>query len=146
MILIIAYLIVKECKNNINNKQDLSIDSLLDSPHGFSLLHWFSFSLFLTGISALLLGHGHYTIDVLVGYWVTTRVWAMYHTLSNTSMLKTKDRNNALQTLWWWRVFIFMEGNVPGPLPQRYSLPVPACVVRGVGRIWWKFRSGRGVV
>ena len=73
---------------------------------------------------------------MLLGYWVTTRVWAMYHTLSNTSMLKTKDRHNALQTLWWWRVFIFMEGNVPGPLPQQYSFPVPEVVRRGVSRLW----------
>jgi len=118
MILIIAYLIVNQY-----------------SPYGFSLLHWFSYVLFLTGISALLLGRGHYSIDVLIGYWVTTRLWAMYHTLSNTSILKTKNRHNTLQTLWWWRVFIFLEGNVPGPIPQEYSLPVPSFVRRAANRI-----------
>ena len=117
--------------------------SSADSPKGFSLLHWFSFFLFLTGISALLLGRGHYSIDVLLGYWVTTRVWAMYHTLANNTMLKTIDRHNNLQTLWWWRVFIFLERNVPGPLPQQYSLPVPAWVRRGVGWIWWRVGEGR---
>eukprot|EP00092_Neocalanus_flemingeri_P013675 GFUD01014748.1.p1 GENE.GFUD01014748.1~~GFUD01014748.1.p1 ORF type:complete len:336 (-),score=120.53 GFUD01014748.1:44-1051(-) len=126
MVLIIAYLIVKQY-----------------SPDGFYLLHWFSYFLFLTGISALLLGHGHYSIDVLLGYWVTTRVWAMYHTLSNTSMLKTRDRNNTLQTLWWWRVFIFLEVNVPGPLPQQYSFPVPGFVRRGVSRLWLGSRFER---
>merc|ERR1712083_1196070 len=45
MVLIIAYLIVKEY-----------------SPQEFSLLHWFSFSLFLSGVSALLPGHGPCTI------------------------------------------------------------------------------------
>ena len=114
-----------------------------DSPQGFYLLHWFSIFLFLTGISALLLGRGHYSIDVLLGYWVTTRVWAMYHTLANHTMLKTMDRHNNLQTLWWWRVFIFLESNVPGPLPQQYSLPVPAWVTRGVGWIWLRVGGGR---
>jgi len=119
MVLIIAYLIVKEY-----------------SPQQFSLLHWFSFSLFLSGVAALLLGHGHYSIDVLLGYWVTTRTWAMYHTLANNTILKIRNNHNTLQTLWWWRVFIFLEGNVPGPLPPVYGVPVPGLVRRKAGRLW----------
>jgi len=119
MVLIIAYLIVKEY-----------------SPQEFSLLHWFSFSLFLSGVAALLLGHGHYSIDVLLGYWVTTRTWAMYHTLANNTTLKIRNNHNTLQTLWWWRVFIFLEGNVPGPLPPVYGVPVPGLLRRKAGRIW----------
>ena len=107
-----------------------------DSPQEFSLLHWFSFSLFLSGVSALLLGHGHYSIDVLLGYWVTTRTWAMYHTLANNTILKIRNNHNTLQTLWWWRVFIFLEGNVPGPLPHVYGVPVPGLLRRKAGRIW----------
>jgi len=118
MVLIISYLIVKEY-----------------TPNSFSLLHWFSFLLFLTGISSLLLGRGHYTIDVLLGYWVTTRVWAIYHTLSNNRQFKIKNQNNTLQTLWWWRVFLFLEGNVPGPLPQQYSVPIPAFIRRALCRL-----------
>merc|ERR1712106_124473 len=107
-----------------------------DSLQEFSMLHGFSFCLFLTGISALLLGHGHYSIGVLLGYWVTTRTWAMYHTMANHTILKTRDKHNTIQTLWWWRFFIFLEGNVPGPLPQDYSWPVPAWARRGLGRLW----------
>jgi len=118
MVLIISYLIVKEY-----------------TPNSFSLLHWFSFLLFLAGISSLLLGRGHYTIDVLLGYWVTTRVWAIYHTLSNNSQFKIKNQNNTLQTLWWWRVFLFLEGNVPGPLPHEYSVPIPAFIRRVLCRL-----------
>ena len=33
----------------------------------------FSLLLFISGISALLAGRGHYTIDVVFGYWVMTR-------------------------------------------------------------------------
>ena len=135
MVLIIAYLIVKECKKEKFESLYLKL-FLADSLQEFSMLHWFSFCLFLTGISALLLGHGHYSIDVLLGYWVTTRTWAMYHTMANITILKTRDKHNTLQTLWWWRFFIFLEGNVPGPLPQDYSWPVPAWARRGLGRVW----------
>jgi shingomyelin synthase len=118
MVLIMAYLIVKEY-----------------SPEEFSLLHWFSYCLFLSGVSSLLLGRGHYSIDVLLGYWVTTRTWAMYHTMANTSSLKVRSKHNTLQTLWWWRVFILLEGEVPGPVPQEYGLPVPGWLERRAGRV-----------
>jgi len=128
MVLIMSYLIVKEY-----------------SSQSFPLLRWFCFFLFLTGVAALLLGRGHYSVDVLLGYWVTTRTWAMYHTMANTNTLKIKDKHNTLQTLWWWRVFLFLEGEVPGPLPQEYSLPLPGWLRRSCGEIWWGLRrQGRG--
>jgi len=123
MVLIIAYLIVKEY-----------------TSQSFSLLRWFCFFLFLTGVSALLLGRGHYSIDVLLGYWITTRTWAMYHTMANNNILKIRNKHNNIQSLWWWRVFLFLEENVPGPLPQEYSLPLPGWLRRSCRRIWWGLR------
>lgn len=103
MCLIMAYLVVRDY-----------------SPSDFRLLHWFSFLLFVCGISSLLAGRGHYTIDVILGYWVITRVWAAYHSLTRS------PRDPHLASLWWWRVFMFLEGSVPpGPLPSSYSLPLP---------------------
>jgi len=117
MCLILAYLVVKEY-----------------SPRDFRLLHWFSFLLFVCGISSLLAGRGHYTIDVILGYWVITRVWAAYHSLTH------RPRDTHLESLWWWRVFRFLEGSVPpGPLPAQYSLPLPAWIRRRIPaacRLW----------
>lgn len=36
----------------------------------------------------VLISHGHYTIDVIIAYYVTTRLWYIYHTMANNAQLK----------------------------------------------------------
>lgn len=109
--LILAYLVVRDY-----------------SPPTYRPLHWFSLLLFISGISALLAGRGHYTIDVVFGYWVMTRIWSSYHALTN------HPRDPHLASHWWWHVFQFLEGSVPsGPLPPSYSLPLPVCLRKKLG-------------
>jgi len=109
--LILAYLVVRDY-----------------SPPTYRPLHWFSLLLFICGISALLAGKGHYTIDVILGYWVITRIWSAYHALTN------QPRDPHLASHWWWHVFRFLEGSVPpGPLPSSYSLPLPLCLRKRLG-------------
>lgn len=54
-----------------------------DSPKRWFLLHWLSFCTTVTGVLTLLFARGHYSIDVLLAYWITTRVWWIYHTMAN---------------------------------------------------------------
>ena len=51
----------------------------------------------MLGVTFLLLGRGHYTIDVLIAYYVTTRLWWMYH-LS----LSHNGGQNYLEKEGWW--------------------------------------------
>jgi len=95
------------------------------SPRRFFILHWLSLGLSVTGVLMLLLGRGHYSIDIVLAYYVTTRVWWVYHSLANNTSLRTMGRNNFLGKLWWWRIFTFWERKVPGPVPEKYSLPLP---------------------
>ena len=60
----------------------------------------------------LLLSRGHYSIDVLIAYWITTRMWWMYHTLCNHEVLKSPENSdNYLNRIWWWYIFNYFEGN-----------------------------------
>merc|ERR1719350_109939 len=95
------------------------------SPRRFILLHWASFLTSLCGVIFLLLARGHYTIDVLLAYYVTSRIWWLYHTLAHNQQLKTRGQHNFLDNMCWWHVFRFFETNIRGPLPRRYSLPIP---------------------
>ena len=67
-----------------------------------SARNWFSYCLFLSGVSSLLLGRGHYSIDVLLAYFVTTRLWWFYHIMATNNNLKHSSRNNFLENLCWW--------------------------------------------
>ncbi|CAL8074797.1 unnamed protein product [Orchesella dallaii] len=73
VILVTAYLFIKEYSSH---------------KHKFYLLHWASFLVSLTGIIMVLISRGHYTIDVIIAYYVTTRIFWIYHTLANNPSLK----------------------------------------------------------
>ena len=87
------------------------------------LLHYASLLLSSLGIIFLLLGRGHYTVDVVIAYFVTTRLWWLYHTLAHHQQLKEDSSINSSRHIFWWRVFRFFERNVPCPLPNKYNIP-----------------------
>ncbi|KAK9507079.1 hypothetical protein O3M35_008898 [Rhynocoris fuscipes] len=108
VVLVICYLIINEY-----------------SPKRLILLHWGSFVASALGISLVLLARGHYTVDVLIAYYVTTRVFWIYHTLANHKKLKQATADNSLSRIWWFRIFCYFEGNVGGPVPRLYNWPLP---------------------
>merc|ERR1712226_823098 len=113
MSLVMAYLIIKEY-----------------SPRRWILLHYAAMVLAIAGVVTLLIARGHYSIDVVVAYWITTRIWWIFHTLAKNANLKEvdgfgKNHNNHLKNLWWWYIFRWFECNVPVILPHRYNWPIP---------------------
>jgi shingomyelin synthase len=56
---------------------------LSDSPKRFWWYHWFCWTLSAVGIFCILLAHDHYTVDVVVAYFITTRLFWWYHTMAN---------------------------------------------------------------
>ncbi|CAH1407459.1 unnamed protein product [Nezara viridula] len=95
------------------------------SPKRCILLHWGSWTASITGVLLVLISRGHYTVDVLIAYYVTTRLFWMYHTLANHKYLKQASSRNALSRLWWFKAFCYFEGNVEGPVPRQYNWPLP---------------------
>merc|ERR1719250_591134 len=100
------------------------------SPRRFVLLHRASFLSAVLGVILLLLARGHYTIDVLLAYYVSTRVWWVYHTLAHNDALKKRGPHNLLTHLWWWTAFRFFETKTSGALPNQFSLPLPRILKR----------------
>jgi len=105
----------------------------------FLVFHFFSLALSITGVAMLLISRGHYSIDCLVAYWITSRVWWTYHTLANTSQLQLKGSHNHMDNIWWWYWLKYAESNIPEQLPRHYSLPLPRRVtdwMLGVRNRW----------
>lgn len=59
----------------------------IDIPRRISVLQWVSFLIASVGVFLVLLAHGHYTIDIIVAYYITTRLFWTYHTLTNNAFL-----------------------------------------------------------
>lgn len=62
--------------------------SFSDTPKRFFPMHWVSWIVSTVGIIMVLLAHGHYSVDVIIAYYVTTRLFWTYHTLANNVQLK----------------------------------------------------------
>ena len=87
MSLVMAFLIIKEY-----------------SPRRWILLHYAAMVVAIAGVVTLLIARGHYSIDVVVAYWITTRIWWIFHTLAKNANLKEidgygKNDNNYLKNL-----------------------------------------------
>jgi len=114
MILILCYLIISEY-----------------TPKKLWLVHWTSFLIGMGGVITLLLGKGHYSVDVIIAYFVTTRLWFMQHSVIYNLHLQQRAPTNHLARVWWWRIMVWFEKNVRYPLPNEFEIPRP-------WRLCWK--------
>lgn len=131
-------------------------------------MHLFSIMVSAVGVALLLISRAHYTIDVIISYWISTRVFWTYHTLAAFPSLRVcfivtngiyhyfpchfakfkkfilvrfvfllchlifklneiafcsqnaNSHYNHLSKFYWYRLFVFMEGNLHRPVPRRY--------------------------
>ena len=69
------------------------------------MLHWASFITSVCGVVFLLIGRGHYSVDCIVAYYVTTRIWWVYHTLAHNENMRLDGEHNLLANECWWYAF-----------------------------------------
>ncbi|XP_038841751.1 phosphatidylcholine:ceramide cholinephosphotransferase 2-like isoform X1 [Salvelinus namaycush] len=84
---------------------------------------WLCWLLSAVGVVCILIGHEHYSIDVVFAYFITSRLFWWYHTMANTQALRGAS-NNYLSRTWWNPVFHFLERNVMATVPCVFSWPV----------------------
>jgi len=89
------------------------------------------------GIFFILSAHEHYSIDVFVAFYITSRLFLYYHTLANNQALMQRDSN---RTRIWFPLFSFFESSVDGIVPNEYESPlIPLTKLL----LWLKDRLGR---
>lgn len=74
----------------------------------------------LFGIFFILAAHEHYSIDVFVAFYISTRLFLYYHTLANNRALYQQDRH---RTRIWFPLFYFFESSVNGIVPNTFDVP-----------------------
>ncbi|KAF6738375.1 Phosphatidylcholine:ceramide cholinephosphotransferase 2 [Oryzias melastigma] len=65
----------------------------------------------------------HYSVDVVVAYFITSRLFWWYHTMANLQTLKCSP-NNYLTNTWWNPLFNFLERNVQTSVPCSFVWPL----------------------
>lgn len=105
--LVLSYLIIKEY-----------------TSEKFWILHWIYWLLAVLGIFFLQVAHGHYSVDILLAYYITTRVFWTYHTLANNKELKESSSRNCFSREWWFRIFQYFERNVGDRIPNDFDWPL----------------------
>ncbi|XP_051865090.1 phosphatidylcholine:ceramide cholinephosphotransferase 2 isoform X2 [Pristis pectinata] len=115
----------------------LTITYLFIKEYSPRRLWWYSWYLWIcwllsaSGIMCILIAHEHYSVDVLVAYYITTRLFWWYHTMANIPTLKTRSQTNQFSNVWWFQAFLFLEKNVQTSVPCSYVWPLswpPSCL------------------
>lgn len=70
------------------------------------------------GIFFILAAHEHYSIDVFIAFYIASRLFLYYHTLSNNQALMSSDSN---RTRIWFPMFSYFESSVDGIIPNEYT-------------------------
>ncbi|XP_025078256.1 sphingomyelin synthase-related protein 1-like isoform X2 [Pomacea canaliculata] len=83
-------------------------------------LHMVSWVLNVFGIFFILAAHEHYSIDVFIAFYITSRLFMYYHTLANNRSLMQQDAN---RTRVWFPLFSFFESRCDGVVPNEYKWP-----------------------
>ncbi|XP_026852293.2 phosphatidylcholine:ceramide cholinephosphotransferase 2 [Electrophorus electricus] len=114
------------------------------SPRSLWWYHLVCWLLSVVGVVFILLAHEHYTVDVVVAYFITSRLFCWYHTMANNQSLRDTPYNY-LNRVWWNHAFGFLERNVGGPVPCTFSWPIslPAAFSKSPSERYSKVQSTR---
>lgn len=111
----------------------------LDTPRSMYYLHTFTWVLNIFGVFFILAGHEHYSIDIFIAFYISTRLFLYYHALANNRAFVRDDRR---RTRIWFPLFYFFESGVDGPVPNEYEWPfhLPERVQQIISRffVWQK--------
>ena len=98
---------------------------LSDSPSKIRILHHLLWCVAVCGVVMLMAAKGHYSIDVIIAYFVTTRLWYIHHSIIANRALQQRSSSNYLSRIWWWRLATWYEENVKAPVPYKFEIPKP---------------------
>lgn len=71
------------------------------------------------GIFFILAAHEHYSIDVFIAFYISSRLFLYYHTLANNQALMSHDSKE--RTRIWFPLFSYFESSVDGIIPNEYD-------------------------
>ena len=74
----------------------------------------------------ILAAHEHYTIDVFIAFFLTSRLFLYYHSLANNAAL---DSRSDTRLSIWFPMFSYFEKNVQCMVPNILRIPWPLSLI-----------------
>merc|ERR1740124_2114714 len=75
------------------------------------------------GMFFILAAHEHYSIDVLISFFVSSRLFLYYHTLASSVQVRRSDEK---RRRIWFPLFWFFEYQTPLVIRNEYEWPFSA--------------------
>jgi len=99
------------------------------SSNNFQVLKTLGWVANMFGIFFVMAGHEHYSIDVFIAFYLSTRLFLYYHTLADNHH---RLRYDGRKVRYWFPLFSYFESNMAGAIPYEYELPfkLPEAVLR----------------
>lgn len=98
----------------------LTLTFLEYTPSTWLLIHWLYKLLCLSVMVLLIYAHDHYTVDVILAWFITYQSFSFYHAYADNSNLRTNNKRKKYP----WNTFVsFLEENIYNSIPNEYQLP-----------------------
>ncbi len=68
----------------------------------------------------ILAAHEHYSIDVVIAFFISSRLFLYYHSLANAIALRGMDRERIKS---FFPMFSYLEEHTDGMVPNDYEMP-----------------------
>ncbi|VDP12565.1 unnamed protein product [Soboliphyme baturini] len=94
------------------------------TPDTWNYLHTTSWVINLFAVFFILAGHEHYSIDVFVAFYISSRLFLYYHSMAyHVKSVTAADTRTRI----WFPLFWFLEsGSQCGRIPNEYEWPLPS--------------------
>ena len=84
------------------------------------LLHTSVWVMNVFGLFFILGAHEHYSIDVFVAFYITSRLFLYYHSLANNKVLFQRDHKRVKM---WFPLLSYFESNIHSIVPNEFQSP-----------------------
>ncbi|CAF3995906.1 unnamed protein product [Rotaria magnacalcarata] len=92
----------------------------------FYVIHLVSWFCNIFGMMLILAAHEHYTIDVFIAFFLTSRLFLYYHSLANNAVLHSISDN---RLSIWFPMFSYFEKNIQCMVPNVLRIPWPLALI-----------------